>query len=131
MRTWLGVLVFALVGAVGFAQDYPGAWSRYTSFAGSNWESLSIRERVNYYNDYSEAYVWEVEIRNRYDRPVRVSVALTPDCDIEPEGGWGDWQRGTVPAGGTEDFGGSINWHMEDSPPGSSICVWSRNVEFK
>ncbi|MFW6329138.1 MAG: hypothetical protein ACOC28_03505 [Alkalispirochaetaceae bacterium] len=93
-----------------FAQNYPGPWTRWES-VGGDFNGIEYRTRIDEYNRFSEAWVYQIEIRNRYNRPVRVTFNMTMRCDETPDSG--DWAGTRIAPGGTETLGGSFYWFLD------------------
>ena len=107
-----------------FAQDYPGPWTRWES-VGGEFDGIQYRTRIDDYNNYSEAWVYQIEIKNRYNRPVRANFNMTIRCDETPNSG--DWAGTGIAAGGTERLGGSFYWFLDTD---DHHCVFWRNIRF-
>lgn len=118
----LAIIVVSQVAV--FAQSYPGPWTRWDSIGGE-FNGIEYRTRIDDYNSFSEAYVYQIEIRNRYNRPVRVSFNMTERCNETPNSG--DWAGTRIAAGGTERLGGSFYWFLDSN---SHHCVHWRSPRF-
>lgn len=120
------VTVLMIVSTVSLlAQDYPRPWSEWSSIQGE-FQEISFRTRISSYNSFSNAFVYQLEIRNPYRRPVRVNFNMTASCDDEPNDM--RWAGGVVASGDTLVLGGSFYWFFPTDGP---KCIWWDNLRFE
>jgi hypothetical protein len=66
------------ITAVGFCATSPAqnwsAWSRDSVFPG-----IEVRERCGGFNEFANRYLWDVQIRNSYEKSVNVAWATEPE----------------------------------------------------